>query len=220
MVGQIWHQICLRFVFEANIIKFNFSSSDKECRNTEALAKPGLNWTGTLPATQKLKDKVTGTWIQPSSIHGFVNKGHFPFNKEFGFKISDIPRAQWNGTFRLHQFDPRHRTFGHCSCKQVTKERYWEQQFCQRGISVWLTEMIRLVKVDHRPRWAQIFRLGWAEMVPFHLISNRNVRNFGLSGKRPGFSVAFVSTRCRGSDGRLAPLVLQAKMLSVRGTKF
>ena len=69
-------------------------------------------------------------------------------------------------------------------------------------------------------RWSKIFRLGWAEMVPFHLISNRNVRNFGLSGKRPGFSVAFVSTRCRGSDGRLAPLVLQAKMLSVRGTKF
>ena len=27
MGGQIWHQICLRFVFKANIIKFNFSSS-------------------------------------------------------------------------------------------------------------------------------------------------------------------------------------------------
>ena len=30
MAGQIWHQICLRFVFEANIIKFNFSSSDTD----------------------------------------------------------------------------------------------------------------------------------------------------------------------------------------------
>ena len=74
---------------------------------------------------------------------------------KFRFEISKIPRAQWNGTFRLHR-----PAFGYCSCKQDSKELYWGQQFCQmeRDISVRPTEMTRPVKVDHLKRWSQIFR--------------------------------------------------------------
>ena len=51
--------------------------------------------------------------------------------QEFRLEISEIARAQWNGTFRLHRPVPNHRVFGYCSCKQYTKQRYWGQQFCQ-----------------------------------------------------------------------------------------
>ena len=58
--------------------------------------------------------------------------------QKFRFEMSEIPRSQWSGTFRLHSPYPSHRAFGYCSCKQDTKERYWEEQFCQmeRDISV------------------------------------------------------------------------------------
>ena len=70
--------------------------------------------------------------------------------QKFWFEISEILRAQWSGTFRLHRPDPSHRAFGYCSCKQDTTGRYWGQQFCQmeRDISVRPAEMTRLVKVD------------------------------------------------------------------------
>ena len=64
---------------------------------------------------------------------------------QFRSEISEIPRAQWNGTFRL-QSDPSHRAFGYCPCKQDTKERYCQME---RDISVRPTEMTRPVKVDH-----------------------------------------------------------------------
>ena len=51
--------------------------------------------------------------------------------QKFRFEISEISRAQWSGTFRLHRPYPSHRAFGYCSCKQDTKERYWGEQFCQ-----------------------------------------------------------------------------------------
>ena len=38
--------------------------------------------------------------------------------KKTWFEISEIPRAHWNGTFRLHRPDISHRVFGYCSCKQ------------------------------------------------------------------------------------------------------
>ena len=57
--------------------------------------------------------------------------GALSIQKIFWFEISEIPRAQWNGTFRLHRPDPRHREFGDCSCKQDTNEPYWGQQFCE-----------------------------------------------------------------------------------------
>ena len=45
------------------------------------------------------------------------------------FETSEILRAKWNGTFRLHRPDPSRRAFPYCSCKQETKEPYWGQQF-------------------------------------------------------------------------------------------
>ena len=61
--------------------------------------------------------------------------------KKTWFEISEIPRAHWKGTFRLHRPDISHRVFGYCSCKQDTKERHWGQQFWQRALS-------RLVKIS------------------------------------------------------------------------
>ena len=81
--------------------------------------------------------------------------------QKFRFEISEIPRAQWNGTFRLLRPDPSHRdrAFGYCSCKQDTRERYWGQQFCQmeRDISVRRIEMTRPIKVDYLLSWSRIF---------------------------------------------------------------
>ena len=86
-----------------------------------------------------------------SGMHGLTSSGALSIPQKFRFEISEISRAQWNGTLRLHGTNPSHRAFGYCSCKQDTKEQYWEQQFCQmeRDISVRPTEMTRPVKVDH-----------------------------------------------------------------------
>ena len=57
--------------------------------------------------------------------------------------MSEISRAQWNGTVRLHRPDPGHRAFGFCFCNQDTKERYWGQQFV---------------------KWKGIFRTNWPKL--------------------------------------------------------
>ena len=91
---------------------------------------------------------VTGTrssgrrhCLNPTMIFLFVlvgSSGALSIEQKFGFEISEISRAQWSCTFRLHRSDPSHRAFGYCSCKQDAKERHWGQQFCQmeRDISV------------------------------------------------------------------------------------
>ena len=105
--------------------------------------------------------------------------------QKFQFEISEISRAERNGTFRLHRPDQGHRAFGCCSCKQDTKERYWGQQFCQmeRDITVRSTEMTRPVKEDHLQSWSRKFRSDQTEMVRPIRCTNRNFRNFR---KRPG----------------------------------
>ena len=47
------------------------------------------------------------------------------------------------------------------------------------------TEMIRPVKVDHLQSWSPKFWSDQTEMVRSIWYTNRNVRNFGLNGKRP-----------------------------------
>ena len=101
-----------------------------------------------------------------------------------------IPRAQWNGTFRLHGPDPSHRAFGYRSCKAGYKRAVLQgQQFCQmeRDSSVRQT--------DRNDR--QTGRSGPPSKVlpnipvrpnrngPFHLISNRKFRNFRAERKEP-----------------------------------
>ena len=92
----------------------------------------------------------------------------FPFNKNSGLKFQKfhVPNA-WKSTFRLHRPDLSHHAFSYCSCKQDTKEQYWEQQFCQmeRGISVGATEMMRQVKVDHLQSCFRIFRSDQTKLV-------------------------------------------------------
>ena len=46
------------------------------------------------------------------AIHGALS-----IQQKSRFKISEIARAQWNGTFRLHRPDPSPCAFGYCSCK-------------------------------------------------------------------------------------------------------
>ena len=109
----------------------------------------------------------------------------FPFNNiQFRFEISEISCAQWKSTFRLHRPDLSHHAFSYCSCKQDTKERYWEQQFCQmeRGISVGATEMMRQVKVDHLQSCSRIFRSDQTKLVHTIWCTNRNFQDFGLNG--------------------------------------
>ena len=89
--------------------------------------------------------------------------------QKFWFEISEIPHAQWNSTFRFHRTDPGHRTFGYCSCKQDTKERYWGQQFCQmeRDVSIRPTDRPTEMSAPlSNKRWSQIFRSDWTEMIP------------------------------------------------------
>ena len=109
----------------------------------------------------------------------------FQFNTNCGFEILEISCAQWNGTFRLLRPDPSHLAFGYCSCKQDTKERYWEQQFCQmeRDISVWPTEMTRLVKVDHLQSCSRIFQVRWNQIGPLHLMYQPKFPQFGVEWK-------------------------------------
>ena len=113
--------------------------------------------------------------------------GALSIQQKFRFEISEIPRAQWNGTFWLHRPDTSHCASGYCSWKQDTKERYWEQQFCQieRDISVPPTEMTRPVTVDHLQSWSQIFRTDQTEIVCSIWCTNRSFRNFGLNEKCP-----------------------------------
>ena len=105
-------------------------------------------------------------------VNSKMQPGALSIQQKFRFEISEIPRTQWNGTFRLHRpdTDTSHcasSASGYCSCKQDTKERYWEQQFCQmeRDISVRPTEMTRPVTVDHLQSWSRIFRSDQTEIV-------------------------------------------------------
>ena len=59
------------------------------------------------------------------------SQGALSIQQKFPFKISEIPPAEWNGTFWLHRPNPSHQAFGYCSCKRDTKEGLWGQQFCQ-----------------------------------------------------------------------------------------
>ena len=120
-------------------------------------------------------------WIRNTEIYGlssctskvsgnlFENYGRFPFNKNSSVKLRKFHVPEWNGTLRLHRPDPSHRAFGYCSCKQDTKERYWEQQFCLFGST-------------DRNVWATGPGSEQTEMVRSICYTNRNFRNLGLNG--------------------------------------
>ena len=64
---------------------------------------------------QKMINVTVGNF--PKRMSDFYKSddiGSFPFNK-----ISEIPRAQWNGTFRWHRLDPSHRVFGYWKKRTV-----------------------------------------------------------------------------------------------------
>ena len=120
-------------------------------------------------------------WIRNTEIYGlssctskvsgnmFEKLWALSIQQKFQCEITEIPRAEWNGTLRLHRPDPSHRAFGYCSCKQDTKERYWEQQFCQVGST-------------DRNVWATGPGSEQTEMVRSICYTNRNFRNLGFNG--------------------------------------
>ena len=61
--------------------------------------------------------------------------------QKFRFEISEIPLAQWNGTFRLHRPDPSHHVLlsGYCSCKHDAEEQYWANsvQYWANSVFKW-----------------------------------------------------------------------------------
>ena len=106
---------------------------------------------------------------------------HNSIQQKFWFEISEIPRAYWNGTFRLHSPDPsriQKRGTGTTILSNIMA----------RDISVRPTEITGPVKVDHLQGWSRTFRSDQIEMVRSIQLSiwciNRNFRNFGLNGKR------------------------------------
>ena len=124
--------------------------------------------------------------VRTITVRDSVNIGRSPFNKNSGFGNYHL-RAQWNGTFRLHRPDPSNRTFGHCSCKQDAKERYWGQQFCQmeRTFQRFSDRNERIGQSEQNLEVVPNVLVRPSRDCPVHLISNRNFRNLGLNGKRP-----------------------------------
>ena len=55
--------------------------------------------------------------------------GALSIQEKFRFEFQKIPRAQWNGKFPLHRYDPSHRAFDYCPYKRGTEERYWDNNF-------------------------------------------------------------------------------------------
>ena len=128
-------------------------------------------WQSTRPNVLSVSKMAKCVALHP----GTISKGSklwpraLSIQQKLRFEISEIPRAHWNGTFRLHRPNSSHRAFFYCSFKQDTKEQYWGQQFChmKRDISFFFpTEMTGPVT----PNWNGTF----------HLISYRNIRNFRL----------------------------------------
>ena len=116
-----------------------------------------------------------------------LSAGALSIQQKFWFEISKIPRALWNGSFRFHRPVPSHRVFAYCSlCKQDTKERYWGQQFCQMEGTFGRTDWNEWTGQSEPPsKVVPNISVGPHRNSSFHLISNQNLRIFGLNGKRP-----------------------------------
>ena len=106
----------------------------------------------------------------------------------FRFEISEIPCAQWNGTFWLHRPNPSHCVFGYCSCKEDTKEWYWGQQVCQmeRDISVRPTDRDNQTSQSGSPsKLVPNISVGPNWNGPFHLMYQPKFLEFWVEWKAP-----------------------------------
>ena len=122
---------------------------------------------------QKMINVTVGNFPkQMSDLYKSDDIGSFPFNK-----ISEIPRAQWNGTFRWHRLDPSHRVFG-----------YWKKRTVL-GTTILSNEKGHFGPTDRnyqadqsRPpsKLAPNIPVWSNQNGPYHLmyVTNRNLRNF------------------------------------------
>ena len=121
----------------------------------------------------------------------------FPFNKNSGLKFQKFHLP--NGTVHSGCTDPFQATarLVIVLVRRIQKSGTWGNNFVKwkRDISVRPTKMSGPVEVDNLERWSQNIRIlvGSNRNGPFHLISNRNFRNFGLNGKRRQLQCIFSS---------------------------
>ena len=180
-----------KFFLLKNVVSYYFPLQEQNSYLTSKLRPLYCNHQCPIWLQSNLKESLSLQSVRNGvpECDGMRSRTRAPVSiqEKFRFEISEIPRAQCNGTFRLHRPDTSHCASGYCSCKQDTKERYWEQQFCQmeRDISVRPTEMTRPVTVDHLQSWSRIFRSDQTEIVRSIWCTYRNFRNFGLNRKRP-----------------------------------
>ena len=138
--------------------------------------------------------------------------------QKFRFEILEIPRVQWNGTFRLHRPDPSHRMFGYCSCKQDTKG----QQFCQMkkghfiffrpkwpGQSKWTT-------FKGGPKYSGQTEPKWS--TPFHFLPK--FPEFWAKWKAPTVSRSTSKWSLEEVTARLFHSVIQYKTVRVKCTAY
>ena len=113
------------FVYKKDPVGIELFSHVKTLFYSKQFAKLLITW---------LKTIYTLDLVGPSSnINGAFHSTQIPV---WDFGNSNCPMEQYIPVAQTQ--DPSRRTFGYCSCKQVTEKWYWGQQFCQmeRDISV------------------------------------------------------------------------------------
>ena len=105
------------------------------------------------------------------------DKGCFPFKKKFRFEISEISRAQRNGTVHSGYTDPTQATARLVIVLVSRGQQFWQME---RDLSVRPTEKTKPINEDRLQSWSRIFRIF--RKGPFHMMYQPNS---GLNGKRP-----------------------------------
>ena len=127
--------------------------------------------------------------------------------QKFWFEISEIPRVQWNGTFRFHRPDPGHRTFGYCSIVLIQKSGTGDNNFVKWKGMFRSDRPTEMSAPPSNKRWSQIFRSDWIEMVPGSylgfIVWGRSPESPRVSWRNPG---AFLPRKFFEMDMRWDPI--------------
>ena len=113
----------------------------------------------------------------------FPSAGALSIQQKFWCEISKIQRTQWNGWFRFHRPVPSHRVFAlQAGYKRAvlgtTIFLNGKEIFSRTDRNEWIGQSEPPSKVVPN------IPVGGNRNGPFHLISNQNLRIYGLNGKR------------------------------------
>ena len=107
--------------------------------------------------------------------------------------ISSVLRKHFlSNMFAYKNFISFFCVFSYCSCKQETKEQYWDNNFVKRKgtfQSNWLKWPDQSKRTTFKAGPEYSSRTKPKEYVPLFWCTNQNFWNFGLNGKSPSFSV-------------------------------